>query len=120
MSNGLPDGWDAFDVDVEPREESPRDRCIRRLTALKKGDTVRIGKHKWTVWRSTGVSNIVTKAGTKGRKLYQINTTEIDRCCVEVIEVNPGTGEPLGKKPAAKGCSISDTAWAGARGHKGS
>ena len=115
MANGsLPPGFEEFEF--EEVSESPRDRCARRLSDLKKNDVVTVGKSRWKIWRSTGITNIVTKAGTKGRKLYDLHVTDIERCCIEVREISPGMGEWLGKPAVAKGCTNGGDHWKGALG----
>lgn len=95
---------------------SARDRCIRALS-LKKGDIVSVGKSRWEVERSRGVTSYVTKVGTKGKKLYTFVTTEIDRCCIEVRQVFPGSGDVMqDKKAVAKGClDTGNKSWSGPR-----
>jgi hypothetical protein len=94
-----------------------RDDCIRALSALQKGDVVAVGKSRWQVERNIGVTNYVVKHGTKGRKLYRLWPVEpVDRCCLEVREVFPGSGDLMpDKKPAAKGCAVDDRTWRGRR-----
>ena len=96
------------------------DDCRRRL-ALKRGDVVTIGKTRWRVENAYGLGTTwVVKDGTKGRKLYSIRPTEIEpRCCVEVLEINPGSGDIIpGAKPAARGCAVGSEPFAGTRRRK--
>jgi hypothetical protein len=86
------------------------------LSSLRKGDVVVVGKHRWQVERNIGVTNYVIKHGTKGRKLYTFHVTDPDRCCLEVREVFPGSGDLMpDKRPAAKGCAVNDRTWRGRR-----
>jgi hypothetical protein len=91
------------------------------LGALRRDDVVTIGKTRWRVESNRyGLnSTYVVKAGTKGKKLYVLWATDLERCCLEVREVAPGTGTPVrDQAPLSKGCFVAhadDKTWAGRR-----
>ena len=107
---------DVFDTAAPPAPLSPRDRCARRLT-LKRDDVVTVGKTRWRVEKATGVTAFVVKDGSKGRKLYTLHVTNIDACCIEVREVNGGSGTiKPDVPPVATGCARGEASgFAGAR-----
>jgi hypothetical protein len=98
-------------------EEKAQDACGRRLSSLSKGDVVTVGRTRWRVFKNIGVQNFVERDGSKGRKLYRLEATSLDPCCIAVREVFGGSGELMLDKPAAaKGCATNGgTAWAGRR-----
>ena len=98
------EGVDFFDVGDADEEESPPS-CYQRLQRLEVGDEVRVCRVIFVVWRTNGGGTIyLTRAGTRGKKLYTIRVTEIEGCHVEVLEVWPGSGDiKEGLKPAATG-----------------
>jgi hypothetical protein len=84
--------------------ENPRDVCVRLLSNLTVGDPVRIGKATWKVWRTVGVTVWMTKAGTQGKKLYQLVPSGFSPCTFEVHEVYPGSGAIIPRSgPLARG-----------------
>ena len=88
------------------------------MSSWNKDDVITVGKTKWRIWRSWkshGSKNLVTKEGSKGQKLYELNATEIDPgCCLEVREVYGGSGDWMGKPAVAKGCSVNGAGlWSG-------
>lgn len=94
-----------FFPEVEPAaEDSARDRCAKLASELSVGDVVRVGRSVWKVWRTHGVTVYLTKAGTKGKKLYQLTLGSFEPCVYEVHEINPGSGEIIPRmSPIAKG-----------------
>lgn len=96
---------------------SDRDTCATKLSSLRKDDVIVVGKTRWRVWKNVGVTNLVEKEGSKGRKLYTLEATNLAPCCISVREVWPGSGEVKVDKPAvAKGCSRNGaTLWSGYR-----
>jgi hypothetical protein len=89
------DAFDMFDVfdDQEPVPElSDRDICAQVLTGLKAREEFKVGGQKWVVWRVTGGTVLMTKAGTAGKKLYQLVVAKLEPCLFEVYEVSPGSG----------------------------
>lgn len=99
-------GFDLFEDMAEAPEPTARDIVAKTLGGLVKGDTVRVGRSAWTVWRAHGLTVYVTKAGSAGRKLYVLRPADsvLDGTHdVEVLEVSPGSGNLLGGPPAAVG-----------------
>lgn len=113
------DAFDLFEVEELPADQPPS--CSERVQALRRDDVVTVGKGRWRVERNQyGInSTYVVKAGTKGKKLYVLWATDLNRCCLEVREVSPGSGALLpGKSPEATGCFVAkadDKTWAGRR-----
>lgn len=113
------DAFDLFEMN-DPAPAGPPS-CGERLGALRRDDVVTIGKTRWRVESNRyGLnSTYVVKAGTKGKKLYVLWATDLERCCLEVREVAPGTGTPVrDQAPLSKGCFVAradDKTWAGRR-----
>ena len=95
---------------------STPDYCAMKLSRLAAGDIVTVGRTRWQVFRNRGVTNYITKEGSKGRKLYTLHATSLDPCCIEVREVFGGSGDLMDKPAVARGCAPNlDAPWAGAR-----
>jgi hypothetical protein len=93
---------------------SPRDLCATQIERLAAGSVVAVGGKAWQVWRSQGLTKYLTKAGAKGKKLYRLHATEVEpRCCVEVREVEPGSGTDKKLPPAASGCFVEEGVFMG-------
>ena len=105
---------DLFPEQTAPSAPSPRDLCISSVESLPVDSVVAVGGKAWQVWRSQGVTKYLTKAGTKAKKLYRLHLTGNEPCCVEVKEVNPGSGEFKAGPAAAKGCFVSTGVFMGA------
>lgn len=80
-------GFDFFDEVEEAAPLSKRDEAAMLMSSLKKGDTFKLGGTRWTVFLDQGAVKLVTKAGTKGKKLYVVRAAATDEFEVrEVIE----------------------------------
>lgn len=110
MAGGTLDPKDLFDFFGDEEVEAsvnPYDECVKRLSGLNVGDAVRVGRTTWRVWRVRGVEVYLTKAGTKGKKLYQLTLGSVSPCVFEVHEINPGSGAIIPRmSPIAQGLLV--------------
>jgi len=81
-------GMESFDCfDTSPLvERTPRDEALAFLGGLRRGDGIKVQSFHGIVYRANGADVLVTKQGTKGRKLYKIETISIEPFTVNVIE----------------------------------
>lgn len=105
----MPPGFDVADLfpetEAEARVSSRRDLCASLIASFDKGGEIEVDGTRWRVETSYGVTKYLVKAGTKGKKLYTLRVTDTEDCCVEVLEVWPGSGDiKKDVPPAAVGC----------------
>jgi hypothetical protein len=99
-----------FFPDVKPRELSPeekaeqeaRTKAWRFLESQRPGQHLKVGRHEFVIWRSRGSEVFMTKAKSKGRKLYKLEAVSFTPVTFEVIEVSGGSGDRLGKPAIAR------------------
>jgi len=103
--SALPDELEGFDSedDTPVRAITPRDAASLVLSSLQAGDVVRVGKTRWEIFRVTGVYVLATKAGTSGKKLYQISVSSFEPLEFEVSEIYGGSGQRKDAPPVAVG-----------------
>jgi hypothetical protein len=65
-------GFDFFE-ETEAPLPTKRDEAFAMLRSLKKGDTFKLGGSRWTVSIEQGITKLLIKAGTKGKKLYYLD-----------------------------------------------
>jgi len=68
-----------------------RERAMVWLSNHKVDDELKVGRHLFRVESTRGITVYVTKG--KGRKLYKLETVNLEPFTVEVKEVWPGSGE---------------------------
>jgi hypothetical protein len=86
----------------EKAESEARTRAWRFLESQQPGQQLKVGRHKFVIWRSRGSEVFMTKAGSKGRKLFKLEVSSFHPVTFEVVEVSGGSGEKLGKPPVAR------------------
>jgi hypothetical protein len=86
----------------EKAESEARTKAWRFLESQQPGQLLKVGRHKFVIWRSRGSEVFMTKAGSKGRKLFKLEVSSFHPVTFDVVEVSGGSGTSLGKPPIAR------------------
>ena len=95
MNNALPQDWEGFDPIPDSIPNTPRDKALTFLGSLSKGDILQVNRSHWRVYSAYGARVLLTRNGTKGRKIYSLNSACLEPLTFSVIE-SLGDGARLG------------------------